>query len=65
MNATFISGTDYVVNQADHNVNALILAAAGSQQDLPNSTITLPGPTPLTVPSASPVFAAPAGERCS
>ncbi|MFZ3210907.1 MAG: hypothetical protein WA188_05280 [Terriglobales bacterium] len=65
VNATFISGTDYVVNQADHNVNALILAAAGSQQDLPNSTITLPGPTPLTpnVPSASPVFAAPAGGK--
>jgi len=65
VNATFLSGTDYVVNQADHNVNALQLVAAGSQLDLSNSIITLPGPT-ASAPnalSASPVFATTAGGK--
>lgn len=65
VNATFISGTDYIVNQADHNVNALIVPVAGSQTDPSNSIITLPGPTTTSpnVPSASPVFAAAAGGK--
>jgi YVTN family beta-propeller protein len=65
VHAAFISGIDYIVNQADHNVNALILPAAGSQQDPSNSIITLPGPTPSapSVPSANPVFAAAAGGK--
>ena len=65
VHAAFILGTDYIVNQADHNVNALILPVAGSQQDPSNSIITLPGPTTSSpnAPSASPVFAAAAGGK--
>ncbi len=65
VNAAFISGTDYIVNQADHNINAVIVPVAGSQQDPSNSIITLPGPTTSSpnVPSASPVFAAAAGAK--
>ncbi|MGO9211170.1 MAG: beta-propeller fold lactonase family protein [Terriglobales bacterium] len=65
VHAAFISGTDYIVNQADHNVNALIVPVAGSQTDPSNSIITLPGPTTSApgAPSASPVFAAAAGVK--
>jgi len=63
--ATFISGTDYVVNQGDNNLNAFILPAAGSSGNPPNNIITLPGPTQASpnLPSASPVFAAAAGGK--
>ncbi|MFI5090796.1 MAG: YncE family protein [Terriglobales bacterium] len=63
VHAAFILGTDYIVNQADHNVNALIVPVAGSQTDPSNSIITLPGPPPSGAASASPVFAAPAGGK--
>jgi len=61
VHAAFISGTDYVVNQGDHNVNVFTLLDVGN----PPNIVSLPGPSPLSpnAPSASPVFAAAAGGK--
>jgi YVTN family beta-propeller protein len=52
LHAAFISGTDYVVNQGDNNINSFTLLGAGN----PPNIISLPA-------GASPVFVAPAQSK--